>query len=133
MKRMLSAAIVIVAASAAVGAQSGTGTDKSMMDDKMAMTYTGCIEAVNDGASFVLTHLTEDRQMGMGHDGKMKNDSGMAMKHGSPSSDMQHGDEMMASSLILAGASDLKKHVGQKVVRRASGALDVWNFRRVPG
>jgi hypothetical protein len=115
MKRMLSAAIVIVAASAAVGAQSGKATDTSVMGDTITVTYTGCVEAVNHGASYVLTHLTEDHQTGMGHDGKMKKDSGMAMKDGSPSSDMQHGDEMMASSLLLAGASDLKKHVGQKV------------------
>src|SRR5262245_58527648 len=114
MKRMWSAAIVIVAASAAVRAQSGKEMDKSMMDDKMAMTYTGCIESVNHGGSYLLTHLTDDHQMGVRHDGKMKKDSGMAMKDGAASTDM-HGDHMMPTSLLLAGASDLKEHVGHKV------------------
>ena len=114
MKRMWSAAIVIVAASAAASAQSGKEMDKSMMGDNMAMTYTGCVESVNHGGSYLLTHLIEDHQMGMGHDGKMKKDSDMATKDGSASSDM-HGDHMMPSSLLLAGASDLKKHVGKKV------------------
>src|SRR5262249_52048877 len=86
----------------------------SMMGDKMAMTYTGCVESVNHGGAYLLTHLTGDHQMGMGHDGKMKKDSGMAMKDGSASSDI-HGDHMMPSSLLLAGASDLKKHVGHKI------------------
>ena len=98
MKRMWSAAIVIVAVSAAVRAQSGKEMNKSMMGDKMAMTYTGCVESVNHGGSYLLTHLTENHQMGMGHDAKMKKDSGM-----------------MPSSLLLAGASDLKKHVGHKI------------------
>jgi len=102
MKRMWSAAIVIVAASAAVGAQSGKEMAKPMMGDKMAMTYTGCVESVNHGGSYLLTHLTEDHQMGVGHDGEMKKDSGMAMKE-------------VPSSLLLAGRSDLMKHVGHTI------------------
>ena len=47
MKRMWSAAIAIVVASAAVGAQSGKEMDKSMMGDKAPTTYTGCVESVN--------------------------------------------------------------------------------------
>ena len=125
MKRMWSAAIAIVVASAAVGAQSGKEMDKSMMGDK-PMTYTGCVESVNHGGSYLLTHLTEEHQLGMGHDVKMKKDSVLAMKDESASSGM-HGDHMMPSSLVLAGPSDLKKHVGQKVTVTGSvskGSMD---------
>jgi hypothetical protein len=114
MKRMWSAAIVIVAASAAVRAQSGKEMDKPMMGDKMAMTYTGCVESVNHGGSYVLTHLTEGHQMGIGHSAEMKKDSGTAMKDGPAPSDM-HGDHMTPSSLLLARAPDLKKHVGHTI------------------
>src|SRR5262245_29100285 len=51
MKEMWSAAIVIVAASAAVGAQSGKEMDKSMMGDKTPIMYTGCVESVNHGGT----------------------------------------------------------------------------------
>jgi hypothetical protein len=118
MKTMWSTAIVIVAVSAAVGAQSGKQMDKSMMGDKTPMMYTGCVESVNHGGTYLLTHLAEDHQMAMGHDGKMKNESA--------SSDM-HGDHMMPSSLVLAGPSDLKKHVGRKVTVTGSvskGSMD---------
>ena len=110
MKSMWSAAIVIVVASAAVCAQSGKEMDKSMKGDKAPMTYTGCVESVNHGGSYVLTHLTEAHQMGMGHDGTMKK----GMKDESASSAM-HGDHMMTSSLVLEGPSDLKTHVGQRI------------------
>ena len=93
MKRMWSAAIVVVAVSAAVDAQSGNEMGKSMMRDKMPMMYTGCVESVNHGGTYLLTHVADDHQMGMG----------------------QHKDQMMPSSLVLAGPSDLKKHVGRKV------------------
>jgi len=123
---MWSAAIAIVVASAAVGAQSGKKMDKSMMGDKAPTTYTGCVESVNHGGSYLLTHLTEEHQLGMGHDGTMKKDSAMAMKDESASSGM-HGDHMMPSSLVLAGPSDLKKHAGQKVTVTGSvskGSMD---------
>jgi hypothetical protein len=87
---------------------------KSMMGDKMPMTYTGCVESVNHGGAYLLTHLADDHQTGMGHDGKMKTDSAMAMKDEPASSDM-HGDHIWSSSLVLAGAADLKKHVGRRV------------------
>ena len=103
MKRMWSAAFVIVVASAAVGAQSGKEMDKSMKGDKAPTTYTGCVESVNHGGSYLLTHLTEEHQMGMGHDGTMKKDSGMPADH------------MMPSALVLTGPANLRKHVGRKV------------------
>jgi hypothetical protein len=114
MKMMWSAAIVIVGVSAAAGAQSGKELDRSMTGDRAPMMYTGCVESVNHGGTYLLTHLADDHQMAMGHDDKMKNESAMAMKNESASSDM-HRDHMLPSSLVLAGPSDLKKHVGQKV------------------
>src|SRR5262245_1800032 len=126
MKTMWSTAIVIVAVSAAVGAQSGKEMDKSMMGDKTPMMYTGCVESVNHGGTYLLTHLADDHHMAMGHDSKMKNDSAMAIKNESASSDV-HGDHMMPSSLVLAGPSDLKKHAGQKVTVTGSvskGSMD---------
>jgi len=107
MKRMWSAAIVIVAASAAVRAQSGKDMDKSMMGDKMAMTYTGCVESVNHGGSYLLTHLTENHQMSMGHDAKMKKDSGMmpsSLSKGSKDAGMKdEPDTLTVGSLKVVG------------------------------
>src|SRR5262245_38946763 len=100
MKWMWSTAVVVVAVSAAVSAQSGKETNEPRMADKMSMTYTGCLESVNHGASFLLTHLADDHQAMMHHDGMMKGDSEMARKE---------------DSVFLTGRSDLKKHVGQKV------------------
>ena len=100
MKRIWSTAIVSIAVSAAASAQSGA--------TMTSMTYTGCIESVNHGARFLLTHIVHDHEMTMGHD-EMKHDEMMKKD-----SDM-HGEQMMPGSLILAGRQDLKKHVGQKV------------------
>jgi len=126
MKRTWSAAIAIVVAAAAVGAQSGKEMDKSMMGDKAPTSYTGCVESVNHGGSYLLTHPTEDHHLGMGHDDTMKKDPALAMKDESASSGM-HGDHMMPSSLVLAGHSGLKKHVGQRVTVTGSvskGSMD---------
>jgi hypothetical protein len=111
MKWMWSTAFVVVAVSAAVSAQSG----KEMPGDKMNMTYTGCVEAVNHGGSFLLTHVADDHQTMMHHDGMMKSDSEMAKKDEPRVSNEMHGDHMMSSAVVLTGRSDLKKHVGQKV------------------
>jgi len=109
---MWSTALVVVAVSAAVSAQAGKGMSEPKMDDKMNMTYTGCVEAVNHGGSFLLTHVADNHQTMMRHDAMMKSDSDMAKKD--EPSDM-HGDHMMPSAVALTGRSDLKKHVGQKV------------------
>lgn len=96
MKWMLSTTLA-VAVSAIASAQSDKMKSDTMKDDKMAMamTYTGCIESVNHGAEFLLTHVMD------GHE---------AMTH----------DGMMANALALTGRSDLKKHVGQKVTVKGS-------------
>ena len=111
MKWMWSAAFVAVAVSAVVSAQSGKEMNESKMGNEMNVTYSGCVEAVNPGGSFLLTHVGDDHQTGaaikrtptmMNHDAMMKTDSEMAKK-----------DE--SSAVVLTGRSDLKKHVGQKV------------------
>ena len=121
MKWMWSTAIV-VAVSAAVNAQAGKAMTEPTMGDTMNMTYTGCVEAVNHGGSFLLTHVADDHHTMMHHDEMMmKSDSEMAKKDDPGASNDMHGDHMMPSAVVLTGRSDLKKHVGQKVT--VSGAL----------
>ena len=115
MKWMWSTAVVVVAVSAAVSAQSGKEMNEPKMGNKMNMTYTGCLEAVNHGGSFLLTHAGDDHQTMMGHDGMMKSDSQMAKKDEPHASNEMHDDHMMSSAIVLIGRSDLKKHVGEKV------------------
>ena len=103
MKWMWSTALVVVAVSAAVSAQSGKDMSEPRMGDTMKMGYTGCVETVNHGGSFLLTHIADDHQAMMHHDGAMKSESKM------------HDDHMMPSAVVLTGRADLKKHVGQKV------------------
>ena len=113
MKWMWSTAFVVVAVSAAVSAQSGKDTNEPKMGDTMNMTYTGCVEAVNHGGLFLLTHVADDHQTMMHHDGMMKSDSEMAKKDEPRVPNEMH--HMMSSAVLLTGRSDLKKHVGQKV------------------
>ncbi len=124
MKWTWSAAFVVVAVSAVVSAQGGKEMNEPKMGDKMNVTYTGCVEAVNHGGSFLLTHVGDDHQTGpaskrtptmMNHDATMKNDSEMAKKDGPSASNEMPGDHMMPGAVVLTGRSDLKKHVGQKV------------------
>jgi hypothetical protein len=84
MKWMWRRAVVVAAASSTAAAQSGKemGMGKSAMSEMMTTNYTGCVEAVNHGGSFLLTHI---------------------------------GDAMTPGAVVLAGKSDLKKHVGQRV------------------
>ena len=77
-------------------------------DDKMNVTYTGCVGDFNHGAAFLLTNVDDagaraaHDDMAMKHDDmSMKSDAAMMKKEQSP--------------IVLTGASDLKKHVGQKV------------------
>ncbi len=111
MKWTWSTAVVVAAVSAVVSAQPGTEMNEPRMGNEMNVTYSGCVEAVNHGGSFLLTHVGDDHQTGsaikrmptmMNHDAMMKTDSEMAKK-----------DE--PSAVVLTGRSDLKKHVGQKV------------------
>jgi hypothetical protein len=80
MKWMWSTALVVVAVSAAVSAQSGKEMNEPTMGDKMNMTYTGCIVAVNHGGSFLLTHVGDDHQTMMHHDGMMKTIAGPGVR-----------------------------------------------------
>ncbi len=114
MKWMWSTAVV-VAVSATVSAQSGKKMNESSTGDKMNTTYTGCVEAVNHGGWFLLTHVGDDHQAMMGHDAMMKRDSEMARKDDAHASNEMHEDHMMSSAVVLIGRSDLKKHVGQKL------------------
>jgi hypothetical protein len=115
MKLTWSTAVVVAAVSAAVSAQSGKEMNEPKMGGKMTMTYTGCIEAMNHGGSFLLTQVGDDHEAMMGHDGMTKGDSQMAQKDEPRPSNEMHDDHMMSSAIILIGRSDLKKHVGQKV------------------
>jgi hypothetical protein len=122
MKWMWGTALVVVAVSATVSGQSGKDMSQPKMGGKMNMTYTGCVEAVNRGGSFLLTHVADDHQAMMSHDDMMKNQSKMAKKDDEPrASNQVHDDHMVPSAVALTGRSDLKKHVGQKVT--VSGSL----------
>lgn len=124
MKRiLLGASILSVALATTVWAQS---KDTMRMDKGMApMTgnaaYVGCIESVNHGARFILTHVSDGTAM---NDTMKKPDSKMeSMKHDDMKDmkhdDMKSGDRMgmMApeSFALKTTAVDLRKHVGQKV------------------
>jgi hypothetical protein len=97
MKWIWSTAIVMVAVSTTLAAQSARDMSEATMGDGVRVTYTGCVEAVNHGGSFLLTHIGQ---------------------HAAPMTDH---DDMMATAVALSGRSDLKKHVGQKVT--ISGTL----------
>lgn len=115
MKWTWSTAILVVAVSAAVGAQSGKEMNEPKVGDKMKMTYTGCVEAMSHGGSFLLTHVGDRHEAMMGHDGMMKSDAQMAKTDAPQASNEMHDDHMMPSAVVLIGRSDLKKHVGQEV------------------
>ena len=106
MKRIWTTAIAVMALCVVVGAESVR---------EMNMMYTGCVEAVNHGGSFLLTHVADDHQAMMPHDGMMKSESGVAKKDEPRASNEMHDDHMMSSAVVLTGRSDLKKHVGQRV------------------
>jgi hypothetical protein len=109
MKWMWSIAIVVAAVSSAAAVQSGKemGMGKSAMGDTMTTKYTGCVEAVNHGGSFLLTHIGDD------HMGSM-HDDGMGKK----------------GAVALVGKPDLKKHVGQKVSVTGSLSKESMNSAR---
>ena len=115
MKWLWSTALVVVAVSAAVSAQSGTDMREPKMGGTMNTTYTGCVVAVNHGGSFLLTNVADDQQGMMHHDSMMKSDSEMTKTDEPGGSNEMHGDHMLPSAVVLTGRSDLKKHVGQKV------------------
>jgi len=115
MKRMWSTAFVVAAMSSAAAAQSGREMSRAAMTDAMATTYTGCVEAVNHGGTFMLTHVGDDH-MGAMHDDTMKKKDDSIMKKAEPMAvDDMHMHAMAPDAFILVGKSELKKHVGQKV------------------
>ena len=98
--------------SAAPGAQSGTGMDKPLMkNDKAAMTYTGCVEAVNHGATFLLRPV-DDSTTSARRDVTMKTDG--TKKEQSPV-DGAKMDPAASKGIVLMGVADLQSHVGQQV------------------
>lgn len=113
MKRMWSTALVVVAVSAVASAQNDKSMNAPKMSGGMMPAYTGCVESINHGASFALTHVGDSQMM----------DHGAMMKSGADmgKADMPHaagdmpGDHMMATAFTLTGRSNLKKYVGQKV------------------
>jgi len=104
-----------MAVSATVNGQSGKDMSEPKMGDKTNVTYTGCVEAVNHGGSFLLTHVADDHQAMMHHDSMMTSDSKMSKKDEPAASNHMHDDHMMPSAVALTGRPDLKKHVSQKV------------------
>ena len=122
MKWMWRAAFVVVAAvSATAYAQSGKDMNDSKMADTANVTYTGCVTAVNHGGWFLLTDVVDGHQAMKHHDAMMKADADMAKMDEPAATNAMHGDHMVPNAVALAGRSDLKKHVGQKVT--VSGAL----------
>lgn len=88
-------------------------TTTMLAGDAMTTTYTGCVEAVNHGATLMLTHVGQGPMAAKPDDMSMKPED-MSMKH----EDMAMGrDSMQAppTALALSGRSDLRKHVGQKI------------------
>jgi hypothetical protein len=124
---ILATAVVAITVTAAVGAQSASTMQQPAKGNTMSMTYTGCVESVNQGAAFLLTRVDGASSESMHGDMAMKHDD-MAMKRddmamkGDAAKTMPHeqmpmaGETMapMSKSLALTG-SNLGKHVGQKV------------------
>jgi hypothetical protein len=81
------------------------------MHEAMKMTYTGCVEAVNHGGTFLLTHIGEGG--GAMHDmgGEPK-----AMK------DDMSGPPFKPTALVLSGRAHLTKQVGKRVA--ITGAVE---------
>jgi hypothetical protein len=130
-KWVLTAAVVAMSVTAAVGAQSAPAMHQpSKGDAMMSTTYTGCVESVNHGAAFLLTKIEGGGAESMHGDQTMKHHDDMAKKHDdmatksgtattmqreqTPMAD-QKMDAMPSKSFALAGSRDLGKHIGQKV------------------
>jgi len=99
-------AVVVIAISAELHAETGKAMKGSKTGDNMNMTYTGCVETVNHSGSFLLTHVA---------DPTMQNVAGMAKSDSARASKEMHAEPMMPGAMVLTGGLDLKKHVGQRV------------------
>jgi hypothetical protein len=114
MNRMLNTAIVVMTVSAAVGAQSRKEMDKPLMkSDKGTMTYTGCVEAVNHGATFMLRPVDNGSTTSARRDLTMKTDA-TKKKEQPPAADVKM-DTAASKGIVLAGVADLQSHVGQQI------------------
>ena len=139
MKTLSNTLIGIVAAASVASAQSHKQMDHAMGD--MTTTYVGCVETVNHGASYVLTHVSDEAMAAhgdMAKDGammKMKDDApkmkdDAMMKKDEPmmkSEDAAMNHASMAPAALRLTGIDMRKHVGQRlrvtgVVSKASGS-----------
>ena len=128
-KWVLTAAVVAMSVTAAVGAQSAPAMHQpSKGDAMMSTTYTGCVESVNHGGAFLLTKIDsvdsmhEDKTMkhrddrAMKQDDRaMKSDAAKTMQHEQAAMAAEKMDAISAKSFALAGPTNLSKHIGQKV------------------
>ena len=123
---VLATAVVAITVTAAVGAQSASTMQQPAKGETMSMTYTGCVESVNHGGTFLLTKVdggsSMHGDMAMKHDDTAMKHDDMAMKSDSAKT-MQHeqmpmaGEKMapMSSKSFALTGSNLGKHIGQKV------------------
>jgi hypothetical protein len=122
MRWIWSAAMVVVVLSGVASAQPGETMKKAETADKMPSTFTGCVEAVNHGGSFLLTGMGDGATM-MHHQGSMASEPAKQDKAGAASE--MPADHMMPTAVFLAGRHDLTKHVGQKVTVTGSLSHDM--------
>lgn len=122
--------MVAAMASSVVGAQSTKPMNEHEMGDN-TMTYTGCVESINHGAAFMLTHIAQDSMGNMHHDMSMKSSDAMMKKN----DEMMKKDEqkmdasmdghaMAPSAFKLTGFSNVKNQVGKKVSVTGTVAKD---------
>jgi hypothetical protein len=114
MSLILSTAIVAMSLSVATRTQSGKDLEKPPKNDQMNMTYTGCVQTVNHGATFLLTNVDDTAARPMHGDITMKSDVVMTKKEPMPMADAKM-DAMASKVLVLVGSYDLKAHVGQEI------------------
>ena len=103
---MAACAAVVVSA---VSVRAGQSMSKAATDDMMQATYTGCVEAVNHGGSFLLTHVSDRHMDDMHGEKPMAHDA--AMPKAEPDSMDHEAMHMTATAVVLSGKSDLRKHV----------------------
>jgi len=120
---VLTTAVLAMSVTSSVGAQSAGAVHPPSKGDTVSMTYTGCVASVNHGASFLLTRIDGghagfmdgDRTAKHHDEAPMKSDGATTMKHEQTAMAGEKTEAMLTQSFTLAGATDLSKHVGQKV------------------
>lgn len=141
---MLTTAAVAVSVTAAVVAQSDKAMHQPAKGDTVSTTYTGCVESVNHGAAYVLTKLdgsgsestrghetmTHHDDTAMTHDDMAKTSGTATMQQAQTTMGGEKMDAMAPKSFALAGSTDLKKHVGQKV--SVTGSLSDGSMGTMP-